>query len=259
MRIVDVPMPSTCAPIAARNWQSSATCGSQAALRISVGPLRLRRGEQRGLGAGDRRLEQIHRRAGQSAVGGFEAMARLVLDDARAHRAERAHVRRDRAARGEIAARRRQTRPAGAAEQRAQQQHRSAQPADQARIRLGRHDIAAGDPQRRRALPFDLGAERSQQVDHHRDVANLRNVAQLAGLGREQTRRQQRQRRVLVAFDRDAAGQPPAALNHQLSHRQNVPMQTTLVAQLDAKPLAHGATRELDERPDVARRRRGRR
>ena len=34
--------------------------------------------------------------------------------------------------------------------------------------------------QRRRALPFDLGAERAQQIDHHADVADARDVANLA-------------------------------------------------------------------------------
>ena len=58
-------------PIARRNWHNSTTCGSQAAWRISVDAAGGRGGEERRLGAGDRRLVEVHRGAGQ-AVGRLE-------------------------------------------------------------------------------------------------------------------------------------------------------------------------------------------
>ena len=51
-------------PSSCRNSHSSTTCGSVAAWRISVTPGARGRGQQRRLGAGDRRLVEIHRGAG---------------------------------------------------------------------------------------------------------------------------------------------------------------------------------------------------
>ena len=66
-------------PWPAGSAHSSATCGSQAALRISVTPCGLRRREQRRLGAGDRGLEQVHR-------GAVQAVRRLEVDGPPARR-----------------------------------------------------------------------------------------------------------------------------------------------------------------------------
>ena len=56
-------MPETPAPILARNSHSSTTCGSVAAWRISVTPSARGGRQQRRLGAGHRRLVEIHRGA----------------------------------------------------------------------------------------------------------------------------------------------------------------------------------------------------
>ena len=67
--------------------------------------------------------------------------------------------------------------------------------------------------QRRRADAFDFGADIEQQPRHHLDVADARHVGQDALLLGEETRRQQRQRGVLVAFHGHAALEPVPALD----------------------------------------------
>ena len=170
----------------------------------------LRRGQQRRFRAGDRRLEQIHRRAVRP-LGRFERVAGRVVDDARAHRDQRAQVRRDRAPRRKIAAGRRELRAPDAAEQRAEQQHRSAQPADQRGIRLRRRmsrhvtrSVVVPSPST--SAPSDRSSSIITATSRIRGTLRISQVSR-----RQQARRQQRQRRVLVAFDRDAAGEPPSA------------------------------------------------
>ena len=95
-------------------------------------PRRTRRGEQRRFGTGDGRFVEIHR-------GRLEAVGRLedvvgAVTFARAERVQRLGVCRDRPARREITAGRRDVRAAGARQQRPEQQHRSSQPADQRSI-----------------------------------------------------------------------------------------------------------------------------
>ena len=114
-------------------------------------------------------------------------------------------MRPDGAPRRKVAAGRRHEGAPAAREQRPQQQHRAAQPADQRAIGLVLGDLRAADAQRRAADAFDLGAEVEQQPRHHLDVGDARHVVQRAPLVGQQARRHQRQRRVLVAFDVDAA------------------------------------------------------
>ncbi len=94
---------------------------------------------------------------------------------ARAHGLQRFEMGRDGPPRGKITSRRRHDGPAATREQRAQQQHRSAKPADQRAIRFVLGDFRAADRQLRPADAVDLGAEIEQQARHHFDVA--RSVA----------------------------------------------------------------------------------
>ena len=106
---------------------------------------------------------------------------------------------------GKVAARRRHDRAPAARQQRPQQQHRAAQPADQRAIGLVLGDVRAANAQRRAADAFDVGAEVEQQPRHHLDVGDAGHVVQRAPLVGQQARGNQRQRRVLVALDVHAA------------------------------------------------------
>ena len=168
-------------------------------------------GEQRGFGPGDRRLVKIDRcrtqavRCGQRVATAFDA--------ARPHRFQRFEMRVERAPRRKITARRRQVRASAAREQRAQQQYRAAQAADQRRVGLVLDDGGTPHAKRRAADALDLAAEVENQPRHHLDVADSGNVREDAFVGGEETRRQQRQRGVLVAFDVDGSGQALTAFD----------------------------------------------
>ena len=109
-------------------------------------------------------------------------------------------------------------RAAGPREQRPEQQHRPAQPADQRAVGRMRAHARRADAQRGAADAVDLGAEVEQQARHHLDVADARHVGQHALVFGEQARRQQRQRGVLVALDGHAALEPVAAFDQQCRH-----------------------------------------
>ena len=73
-------------------------------------------------------------------------------------------------------------------------------------------DIRAPDSQRRRANPVYLGAEVEKEACHDLDIADARYVFEDAFLFGEEARRNQRQRRVLVAFDLDTAAESAGRL-----------------------------------------------
>ena len=244
-------------PSLTRNSQSSATCGSQAAWRISVAPRGLRRGQQRGFGAGHRRFEQIHRRAGQS-VRRLEPMAGRSFDDARAHRDERVQVRRDRPARRKIAAGRREHRAARPAEQRAEQQHRSAQPADERRIRLGRPDVAARDAQRRscprlrprrRAIAAARSSRPRRESAAHCESRRSRPSAGTPPAAAAPRSCCLRRRCGPTAGVRRQSPDQPCTLGAAAPLQQptvELAQKHDFVPQLDAEPIAHGRARGLD-------------
>ena len=118
-----------------------------------------------------------------------------------------------RAAGRKVAAGRREPRPAPPRQQRAEQQHRAPQSTDQHGVRLVLDHLPTSHAQRRRPDAVDLGAEIDQQTRHHLDVADQRHVGEHARFRGQQTGREQRQRRVLVALDLDPARQAVTALN----------------------------------------------
>ena len=107
------------------------------------------RGQERRLGAGDRRLVQVERCAGQP-VRRVERVPGLV-DRHGAERHQRLDVRADGAPRGKVASGRRQAGGATPRQQRTEQQHGAAQLADEHRIGPLGGDRLALDPERRRA------------------------------------------------------------------------------------------------------------
>ena len=164
---------------------------------------RLRRREQRGFGAGHRRFQQIDRRAAQP-LGRFQLVPLRRLDDARAHRAHRAAgasrssaapESRRRAARSSTRPVRPISAPISSTDPRSRPTSRGSGSNDEMSRHVIRSVVVPG--------ALDGGAERPQQIDHHVDVADARDVPQLAGFPRQQARGDQRQRGVLVAADRD--------------------------------------------------------
>jgi hypothetical protein len=136
-----------------------------------------------------------------------------LVERHRPHRLERLEVSRNRAARGEIAARLRQAGGAAAREQRSEEQDGTAQLADEQRVGPIRGNRRAPDLQRRRSDTVDGGAKAPHQLDQHLDVPDARDVLEHALLVRQQACRQQRQRGILVPFDGHLARQPPAAFD----------------------------------------------
>ena len=115
-------------------------------------------------------------------------------------------------------------------------------------------------------MPSTSPPRSSEQPRHHLDVADARHVGQHAFFGRQQARGQQRQRRVLVAFDSTApdSRRPPSISSVDIfavrgflrsgvrSGCANVTQIDDLFAQLDAEPLADLAAAALDQPADVA-------
>ena len=196
-------MPETPAPIFCRNSHSSTTCGSVAAWRISVTPSARRGGEQRRLRPGNRRLVEVHRRALQ-AVGRLEHVVGPC--------AERAPIASSASRCVEIVRRAGKSPPGGAMCARPSRASSGPSSSTEPRSRPTSAAIgivlpapAGSDPQRRGPDAIDLGADVEQQPRHHLDVADARHVRQHALVFGQQARGEQRQRRVLVAFD----GDPP--------------------------------------------------
>ena len=76
-----------------------------------------------------------------------------------------------------------------------------------------------GDVEVMARLLLDLGADIVQQPRHHLDVADPRHVGEHALLGGEEAGSQQRQRRILVAFDFNRTREAAAAFNQQRRHK----------------------------------------
>ena len=190
--------PRSRAPSETRKRQRSWTCGSQAALPITVSPGASDGGHDRVLGRHDARLveEDVARRAGPS---------RLHLVAARRSRSrapsslERVDVRIEPAPADHVAARRRHARAAEAREQRAGEQERRADPVRERLV----EPRATRCPPRATRTSFGPSTPRSaprsrEQLEHRVDVADARHVRQRHRLVGEQARGEDRQRAVLV-------------------------------------------------------------
>ncbi len=103
-------------------------------------------------------------------------------------------------------------------QQRPHEQDRPAQPPHQRAVGLVLRDVLALDAERRRADAVDVGADVQQQPAHDVDVGNARHVVQHAELLGEHARRDQRQGRVLVALDVEAAIQTMPAFYDKCGH-----------------------------------------
>ena len=172
--------------------------------------------KDRRLGAGYGSLVEIHRRAAKP-VRRVERVSRLVRH-ACPECKERLHVRRDRPARGEIASGRSEACRAAPGQERPEQQHRTAQPADEHWIgSIARHRRAA-HRDGRRADAANGCSETRQERRHRFHVAYARDVLEHALLIGQETRRQERQRGILVALYVDASLERAATLDSQHGH-----------------------------------------
>ena len=109
-------------------------------------------------------------------------------------------------------------RRAAARQQRSGQQDRRADLSRELGIGLDEHLALRVNAHDVRLEPLDRGADAFQDLQHDPDVLNVRQVAQDDRLVGEQTRRQDRQRRVLVAAGTDRPFQPAAAFDDEAFH-----------------------------------------
>ena len=154
-----MPTPSAC-----RNSHSSTTCGSRRGVADLAVALGGGRGEQRGLGAGDRRLVEIDRRAASGRRARRSTWPGASDRLARPSRAAPRGAWRSCAAPGNRrrAAPAAPSRAAPAADRAAAPSRAAGRPAPDRARRLRRARTA--NPQRRRAASFDRRAETDQQV-----------------------------------------------------------------------------------------------
>ena len=103
-------------------------------------------------------------------------------------------------------------------EQRTEQQDGAPQTADERAIGCVCAHTRRANAQRGAADAVDLRADVEQQPCHHLDVADAGDIGQDALVLRQQARRQERKRRVLVSLDGDPALQPMSALDQQCRH-----------------------------------------
>ena len=211
------PMPSIAAPMRVSMRARSCTCGSDAALRITLEP---------DVSAAAIRAFSVahHGRLVHEEVAGPQAAVRRgqadVAVDAHvgAERAEGVEVRVQPAAPDHVAARRRQQRGAEAREQRAADEHGGADALGQVGVDVGGADGIGLERDGVAVAALHLHAEVLEQRDERLGVADPRHVVQHHRLVRQEARRQQRQGRVLVAGGHDGAGQRHAAFDDELLH-----------------------------------------
>ena len=120
------------------------------------------------------------------------------------------NVRVEAAAADHIASGRRHGDAAEAGQKRTCKQERRPDAAAELLVELGLVNVRRIDTNVVLGRQLDIRADVREQLDHRLDVADPRNVRQLYGLGGERTRRQDRQRAVLVArsANRPAEGSP---------------------------------------------------
>ena len=173
-----------------------------------------RRGQQGGLRGGDGGFEHVERRRLQ-ALGRLET-ARFTRP--RAKRLEGGVVLVQIPPRREVAAGRAQHRLTLAGQQRPEEQHGTAQPGHEIRPRLGRCDVLGANAQRGGALPRAVRAQLAEQLRHHLDVADPRDILEDALLLGEQAGRDHGQCGILVAAHSNPTIERLAAGHHQGCH-----------------------------------------
>ena len=166
-------IPSICAPSETRKRQRSWTCGSHAALPITVSPSASTAAMTAfsvPITLASSRKTCLPRR--RSACELERAVDLTVAPSC----SKRMDVDVEPPASDHVAARRRQRRSAEARDQRTGEEERRADARRQARVDLGLRHVRPSTRHLVRADPLDLGAEVVEQLDHRLDVADPRDV-----------------------------------------------------------------------------------
>jgi putative nucleotidyltransferase with HDIG domain len=114
-----------------------------------------------------------------------------------------------------VAAGRRRECAAEAGEQWSNEQEGRADLAPELGVQLVAREVGRLEADLVLACPLDLDTELGEERDHRLDIADPRDVAERHRLVRQQARREDRQRAVLVAGDGDPAVQRPSSLDHE--------------------------------------------
>ena len=199
----------------ARSW----TCGSHAALPMTVSPRRQRRGHEDVLGGHHRRLVHEDLPGAQAADGRVDDDVPLVRGS-RAERGEAVEVRVQATAPDHVAAGRRHHRAAEPRQERAGEQERRADGLRAARVDLAvRIDVGGAQA--------DLVARRARSTSTPRPsrTASIASTSRIRGtlrdddlLAREHACGEDRQGAVLVPGGHDRTAQGRAALDDELLH-----------------------------------------
>ena len=210
-------MPSMRAPIAISRRARSWTCGSDAALWITVEP---------GVSAAAIRAFSVAMTEGSSmkkshACSPSGAARRNQLRstfDLGAERAEGIQVRVEPPAADHVAAGRRHVGAAEAREQRAGEQERGADPLGPVAVHLELGQVRGLEGHDVVVAPLHVHAEVAQELEHRLHVGDARDVAQHDLLARQETRGERGQCGVLVACRRDGPRQGRPAFDYELLH-----------------------------------------
>ena len=172
-------------------------------------------GHDRVLGAHHRGLVEVHPLADEAVRAQVVGAVDLHLD---AELGEGVDVGVEPPAPDHVAARRRHDGAAEARQERAGEQERRANLAAEVGVELGLRDPGAVDAHLVRPGPHCIGAEVGEQLDHHLDVADARQVRQPHLLGGEHGRGEDRQGAVLVPGRTDRAGERATTLDDERLH-----------------------------------------
>ena len=176
---------------------------------------RQHRGEDGLFGAGDAHLVQEQIPAAQAL--GAQHMAVVLGSDLRSHRLQRQQMGVQAAPANAVAAGAGNLRPSEARQERAGEQHRGADASAQDRVRQFVAHISGVE----RTGIGDEAGRHADALEHRElgaDIADVRHVADSQRPVGQHRRRQQRQRRVLIAHGADSAGEPMGAFNAKVVH-----------------------------------------
>jgi hypothetical protein len=180
----------------------------------SRAPLGRRGRHHGGLGAGDARLVQEHLGAPEAAAE-LQVIVGVVEGDARAELAEREQVSVEPAAADLVAARPGQHGEPRPREQRRGEKERRPDLRGQRGVGARLAEPRGIDRDCVLPRPIDGDPEGADELDQRVDVADAGHVLDADAPGREERRRQQRQRLVLVAARRDVPADGMSALDHE--------------------------------------------
>src|SRR5215211_6946605 len=204
------PMPSMRAPICMSRRARSCTCGSEAALWITVEPA---------VSAAAMSAFSVAMTEGSSMKKSHACRPSAACRSyVRPERAEGVEVGVEAAPADYVAARWRHVRPAEARQQRAGEQEGGADALGEVGVNIGPGDLVALDGDHVLVAPLGLRAEPCEQLHHRLHVADVRHVAQHHLLAREERSGERWQSSIFVAGGDHCSGERRPALDDELLH-----------------------------------------